>query len=61
MAEQIATVTFKKERTTPGTVVFKETGAPEFHKIGTLYVKKRAFNAPEHEFPDTIKITIERA
>jgi hypothetical protein len=34
------TITFVREKTTPGTTRYKEDGPPSQHVVGTLYVKK---------------------
>lgn len=49
-------ISFTKERETPGTIRYKEDGHKDDAKVGTLYVKKAAF---EDGYPNTLRVTIE--
>ena len=48
-------VKFELEKETKGTFRFKETGEKEDYKIGTLYVKKTAFQGTA---PDKLTVTL---
>jgi hypothetical protein len=50
-------VKFTREKETPGTVRFKEEGDPADHKVGSLYLKKKA--AADLGNPETVTVTIE--
>lgn len=50
------TITFTFQRSTKNTHVYQEDGAPEEHKVGSLYIKKTATEATP---PPVIKVTIE--
>lgn len=54
---KVAPVTFTREKETPGTVRFKEDGDPADHKVGTLYLKKKA--AADLGDPESLTVTIE--
>ena len=49
--------TFTMQRTTPGTVVYKEDGPADQHKVGSLYLQKRNF--PTGHYPAQVTVTIE--
>lgn len=65
MPKSQVTVNFELEKLTPGAARYAEVGADgkrckpndEFAKVGTLYVRKRAFNSSS--IPEKIKVTIE--
>jgi len=50
-------VDFVYEKETPGTYRFRELGDRENHKIGTLYIKKRAFSGGRA--PKGLKVVVE--
>jgi hypothetical protein len=59
------TTEFRLERTTPGAARYAEVGKDgnlltpndPFANIGTLYIRRRAFN--DHSIPERITITVE--
>ena len=46
-------ITFDLEKETKGAVRYAERGAPDAHKIGTVYVRKTALKEP---YPKAIKL-----
>lgn len=51
--------TFELERETKRAIRFAETGEPEAHKVGTLYVKKTALKELTGNEEAPSKVTIE--
>ncbi len=50
-------ISFSKEKETKGTVRYQEDGDRDDHMVGTLYVKKQAFDGAA--YPETLNVTIE--
>ena len=54
-------IKFHKERETKNTWRFAEDGDPEQHKVGTLYVQKRALAEAFSEVPESVVVEIKAA